>query len=503
MSMQLLTSLSFSMENFFNQVSDHSNISNKNTTAQQNTSISDGEKMFLTNRLPIVKASLEKILNRSLEGKKIPKIAFICSGGGYRAMLCTTGSLCGAHKIGLLDSTTYITALSGSTWTVAPWISIGLPIKKFKNYLQDCIAKPLSEFSLEEKNLMTDALHIKNKYNQSITLVDHYGLLLGNRLLDALGDQRQTKTLSDQAQKVESGAYPYPIYTAIDGREAIITGQTWYEFTPHTIGDRTNNIQIPTNTFGKKFKEGQLMNDTPEKPLAYCMGMWGSAFAANIHEILKEVVHNQTILNIITELLPTSIDGERLLPFWAKVPNHMYKMDNIQDTTLSNKKNIKLVDAGLEINLPYPPISGICPDRTADILIFLDSSAGIMGKELENVVAYAQKYNLPFPEIDFENIDKKTINIFKRTSQNPSTVIYLPAISDQILWEENKNKTEFTQYNLSEFDLNSETNNGFCETQAFQYTPEHSTLVLNQTEFNIRVNKDPIIKAINDWIDFY
>src|SRR5229473_1244104 len=90
------------------------------TLAHYNTGISEGEKKYLNNRLPIVKAALEKMLNRSLDNKKIPKIALIGSGGGYRAMFCTTGSLNGAQKIGLLDTITYITALSGSTWAVAP-----------------------------------------------------------------------------------------------------------------------------------------------------------------------------------------------------------------------------------------------------------------------------------------------------------------------------------------------------------------------------------------------
>lgn len=472
------------------------------TLAHYNTGISEGEKKFLDKRLPIVKAALEKILNRSLDNKKIPKIALIGSGGGYRAMLCTTGSLNGAQKIGLLDTVTYITALSGSTWAVAPWISTGIAIKQFKNYIQDCAAKKFTDLNDDEEKLLLKNLLIKIKNDQKITLVDPYGNLLANRLLEFLGDDRQITTLSDQAQKIKFGTYPYPIYTAIDGREKIVTGQTWYEFTPHTIGDRTNNIHVPTWAYGKKFKKGQPTSSAPEKSLGYCMGTWGSAFAANIYEILKDVIHYKPILEEILEILPDSIEGDRILPFYADVRNYMYQMDNLQDTSLSQEKNLMLVDAGLEINLPYPPVSGICPERKPDILIFLDASAGQIGEQLQNVADYAKKYNLPFPAINLENIDKKTISIFKdKNNVQAPIVIYMPRISDKALWENNKEKQEFAKYNLSGFDLDNETNNGFCKTQEFQYTPEHSMLVMNQTEFNMRVNKDIIIKEINAWID--
>ncbi|HLJ31557.1 MAG TPA: hypothetical protein VKU36_03920 [Candidatus Babeliales bacterium] len=487
------------IENFFHHQHHHTTTKATNSSdAYYSKDISEGKKKFLINRLPIVKAALEKMLNRSLNNKKIPNIALVCSGGGYRAMLCTTGSLCGAKKIGLLDATQEIAALSGSTWAVAPWISTKLPIKKFKEYIQTCAAKPFEELTLEEEKLIAAAFAVKNAYHQSLTLVDPYGFLLGNRLLDALADKRQSTTLSDQAQTVESGAYPYPSYAAIDGRDEIITGQTWYKFTPHTIENLTNNIQIPTHLYGKKFEKGKVDADdnTPEKPLAYSLATCGSAFAASIHTILQQVIHNHLVLEIIEKFLPASIDGDRLLPFWAKVPNYMYQMENVHDKNLSEKKNLKLVDAGLSgLNLPFPAIAH------ADIIIFLDASGGQMGKQLQRAAAYAKDHNLPFPAIDSDTVGQKTFSIFK-DEQNSSApvVMYLPRISDPVLWEENRNKEDFGHYNLLNFNLDRETREGFAKTQHFQYTPEHSTLVMNQTEFNMRVNKDNIINAIDEWI---
>lgn len=468
-----------------------------------NTGISEEERFFLKKRLPVVKAALQKMLNQELTDEQIPKIALIGSGGGYRAMLCTTGSLCAADKINLLDATTYMPVLSGSTWAVAPWITTGKPIQEFKTYIQECATKSFTEPTLEEALLIFKALKKKYDNKQSLTLVEPYGALLANRLLEALEHKRQKATLSEQAQKIETGAYPYPIYTAIDGRETVIVNQTWSSITAHTVRDHTNNIHIPTSTYGKKYKKGQLIDENAsEKTLADFMGTWGSAFGASIHDIIEELVDNHQTLKIIFDWLPDSIEGDRILPFYATIPNYMYKMENIKDVTLIKEKEMMLVDAGLDINLPYPPVSGICPERKADILIFLDASAGQIGEEFQKVVDYAQLHNLPFPKIDFENIDKKTINIFKdEHDKNIPVVIYMPRISDNALWEINKSKSEFADYNLSGFDLDYQTKEGYCATQHFQYLPEHSQLVTNQTEFNMLVNKDKIIETIRWWIN--
>lgn len=147
-------------------------------------------------------------------------------------------------------------------------------------------------------------------------------------------------------------------------------------------------------------------------------------------------------------------------------------------------------------------VSGINPERAADILIFLDASAGKLGSEFEKCAQYAQTNNLLFPKITYDHIDQKTISIFK-DKNNPLTplVIYMPRISDHQLWKDNMTNPDYQQYNLSGFNLEKETNNGFCATQHFQYSQEHSTLVANQTEFNMRVNQKAIIDAINWKID--
>lgn len=470
--------------------------------AQYNPGISKGEHEYRNKRRPIVKAALEKMLNYSLNDNQIPTIAIICSGGGYRAALCTAGSLCGAEEIDLFDATTYVVGLSGSVWAIASLYATGIPIKNFPDYIKDCVAKPFSETSHKEKILIEHAIAVKKTFSQPRTLVDPYGDLLANRLLAHVGDLRQTIALSDHIDRVADGRYPYPIYTAIDGRESVTENQTWYEFTPHAINDRTNNIEIPSWAYGRTFEKGESTNYAPPKPLSHIMGTCGSAFAINLKGILEKIDNDKEHENLL-EKEAKRIEGERPLPFWGKVPNYLYKMDGITDTTLTNKKNMKFVDAGLEYNLPYIPVSGLCPERTADILIFLDASKGKnVGNQLRKTAEYAKNHNLPFPSIDSDELGKKTISVFNnKNSKTTPIVIYMPRISDKALWEENKLRPEFKDYNLSGFDLDHETNYGFATTKKFQYTPEHSALVMNQAQFNMRANKEIIIKAIKLAID--
>jgi phospholipase A2 len=402
-------------------------------------------------------------------------------------MLCTTGSLCGAHKTGLLDATMYLTALSGSTWAVAPWIATGKTIEEFREYIKECASKHFLHFTLEEEELVLEAI-VKKRNAAPFTPVDPYGFCLANHLLSSLGKKRQDITLSKLAKIIDQGHHPYPIFTAIDARESIVTGQNWYEFTVHAVGDRTNHIFIPTKTYGKKFENGTMTKHGHEKSLGYDMGTWGSAFGANIDEIIKEIVKDPALRKEIESELPAPIQGERPLHFYAKVPNYMYNMNDLTDAPLSKEEYLEFVDSGLEINLPYPPVSGMCVERAPEILIFLDASAGHIGNELQRVAAYAQKHNLPFPTIDFTDIDQKTITIFK-DEHNPKApvVIYMPRISDET--------------HKPTFDLDKETNDGFAKTHEFQYSHEHSELVMKQTEFNMITNKDKIIEAITWVID--
>lgn len=47
---------------------------------------------------------------------QVPVVAVLGSGGGVRAMSAFYGSLAGLQELGILDTVTYLSGVSGSTW---------------------------------------------------------------------------------------------------------------------------------------------------------------------------------------------------------------------------------------------------------------------------------------------------------------------------------------------------------------------------------------------------
>lgn len=462
----------------------------------------DGERSYLEKRKPKVCSALEALLKCDLKGKKIPIVAMIGSGGGYRAMQCTGGSIFGAkqQQIDLLDTITYLTGLSGSTWFIIPWYSTGMPLQEFEQYLIQCASREFIDLTQHEAELVANYVAFKKHHNQKRTLVDPYGELLANRLLVHLGEKRHKTTLSQQTTFIQNGDVPYPICAAIDGRKKEIDNPDDYEITPHEFGSPQINAYIPTPAIGHKYKNGMSKKVKPEQNVGFIMGTCGSAFAADWDLIFKKFKKHDILEKILLEYEHMrDLKGTRPLPFHGKISNFTYKMPQ---QTLTKLKYLKLVDAGLKANLPYPPVSGVRPERKADILIFLDSSAGHVGNQLKKAQEYARLNKLPFPKIDYTDIEKKTISVFKdEVDKSVPVVIYMPRISDQQLWEANKSKTEFENFGLDGFDLNQETEKGFCETIHFHYTKENAKKVINQTKFNMMINKGIILNAINWWID--
>lgn len=461
------------------------------------------ERAFLAKRKPKVKSALEKMVGRSLTDTQVPTIALVASGGGYRAMLGTIGSLLGAEKIGLLGATTYITALSGGTWALGAWISTGMSLDSFKGYIANNIVTDIHVSTISEAKRIIDMLSVKLLCNQPITIVDVYGGLLANRLLSYYGADSQRIYLSQQAERIKNADVPYPIYTAIDAREAVAREPHWFEFTPHEVGTPYFGVYVPTWAYGRQFSAGKSIDFSPEQPLGFQMGTFGSAFGVHFGRAWEEVtakIPSVIIKPLIEEKIVDANFGKRVLTTWATVFNFMY---GIPQQELVERETIKFVDAGVDFNLPYPPVSGERPERKADIMFFLDFSGGSLIYSLKKTEEYARRRGLKFPQIDYTNVESKSMSIFKDPA-DPScpVVVYLPRVSEAGLWNKYKSNPSFNHYSsIDGFDFTSATNGGFADTPKFQYLRKNSEKLIDQMEFNIMVNKDEIIETIKWVID--
>lgn len=463
------------------------------------------EREYLAKRQPKVKKALEKMLSRSLDGKYVPTIAIVGSGGGYRAMLGCIGAFTAAEKLGIMDATTYITALSGATWALAPWISTGMSLESFKHYIQKTIEKELRVASVSEAKNIIDMLSVKLAFDEPVTVVDMYGGLLANRLLNHYGTDAQRVYLSQQAERIKNADVPYPIYTAIDAREAVAREPHWFEYTPHEVGSPYFGVYVPSWAYGRSFNNGKSTDFAPEQSLGYFMGTWGSAFGVHMGRVWEEIVEKvpgTLIKAAIEKKLVDPLTGKRINASWAEVFNFMNGMPNQE---LTSRPTLKFVDAGIDFNLPYPPVSGERPERKADIMIFLDFSGGSLLYSMKKTEDYAKRKGLKFPKIDYTNLETKAMSIFRDPSDpEVPVVIYFPRISETGLWDKHKSKSEFNKYRSIEgFDFTKCTNEsgGLCDTPRFQYSSKNSEKLIDQMEFNMMVHKDEIIKAINLVID--
>jgi cytosolic phospholipase A2 len=288
----------------------------KQAAVRLSKDLPQAEHLFLEKRLPGTKLALEKLLGKELKDEQVPRIAFCFSGGGFRAMIESLGSLIGAENTGLLDSAVYIAGLSGSTWMLNPWIASGLKPSLYKNTLIPKIDKPsLQNYSTQTRQDGKQLLAmLLRKYidGQYIRPVDFYGaVMFANPLLQGITNNKQSFALSDLVPSINNGQSPLPISTAVTGGRAE-ENRLWFEFTPFEIGSYELNAFVPTWGFGRTFNNG--VSTLPQRPpwveaegitgkllnglktmqarqqsLGYLMGLWGSAFAVDFKTTLDEV----------------------------------------------------------------------------------------------------------------------------------------------------------------------------------------------------------------------
>jgi phospholipase A2 len=477
------------------------------------------EQLTIDRRITYTKPALAKFLETNLGEKQNLRIGLCGSGGGYRAMLSTVGFLVGAQKIGLLDTVLYMSALSGSTWALGPWISMDLSINQFKNQL---ITKTKDTVSLAGKELLPPPgpaqladvifnLELKYLFHQPITSVDLWGAMIANKLFEPASN-RQNVYLSNQRNIVADGKHIFPIYTAVNPGENLT--YNWFEFTPFEVGSTNLQAFTPTWAFGRKFLNGKSVSSTtvagdqygPEQNLGYYLGIFGSAFTVNVEEFLDMMRQAEdttsadydsmelkvTVIEELAKNLAGIKDFRKARISPAKLYNYTY---GLPQSPLKDEKQITLVDAGLAFNLPTPPL--LRPQRALDIIFILDSSADIgSAGELKKAERYANQNNLPFPKINYDQAKTQAISVFRdKNDAKIPTIIYMPLIKDTSLPSIKTNRR------FDDFDPKKCVEKDYCSTFNFKYEPEEFETLTLLTEINISDNSELIKKVFKDVLD--
>jgi hypothetical protein len=505
---------------------------------RQDTGLSTNERLYRTKRIKIAKDALEKFFGQELDIEDDDfRIGFVGTGGGYRAMILTIGYLVALQYLGLYDALIYLTSLSGSTWAVAPMISLGLNPEEYKERLLDKVRNKQFNILKLEQSVMDNSTNIqtivnsiiwpKFVYGQPIRSIDFYGFLLSQVLF---GQNGYKQYLSDQWNKVRDGKVPFPIYTAISmsQKEGEKYSYDWWEFNPIDVRvtlpveDQSLNFSIPSYSFGSAFNAGKSTEIAPEQNLGYLLGTFGSAYSINFKDISRFVAGGiskletsmfsldkvkfyiaASVVNIIKEL---EVGKMRFSP--AQVFNPLKGMDSVPDW-LQEKELLTLVDAGIEYNIPARPL--LWPARKLKVLIIGESSTSTASaEELKKFFADAQAtYGYNYKRID--DGSNKTIRLYKDLD-NPKAprIIYITFLKDESLMaaaRENKELEHLIQIShLDKFDPIQCLESSFCGTFNFEYTLEQLLQLMAMAEFNIRANEkvirpflwDEIIENLED-----
>lgn len=496
---------------------------------RRSSQLSDQEINVIDKRLTVNNLALDKFLNLQVPETQHLKIALCSSGGGYRATIGTLGSLIGAQDIGLLDCVTYISSLSGSTWALAAWLSLNKNLTDLKKQISEnmhnniALMSDFGSINIEAKQYpeIIENFMIKTIFDQPLSSVDVWGAAILDNLFYPTVDRQEMK-LTHQINFIKDGNVPFPIYTAIKPISKL--NYQWFEFSPFECGNINEKSYIPTWAFGRRFKQGISLNNAPEQDLSFLLGIFGSAYDISPEEYIVKFAIKEKIENFIkndlsflpkfmlnqfaniekwisdlkNEKLSCGLCDDRFLP--AQVCNFDFEMPDVKGNDI---ENMILMDAGIDFNLPFPPL--LRPERNLDVIIVLDNSVDVKGApELIGAQNYASRNLLKFPLINTISIENNSLSVFGLDNVDAPVVIYMPRINsiknlNDAQVADLKNLVEDKYWSLIDelrnFDIENCIEDLYCSTYNFAYSKHEFNLLSATAYLNMVLNKE-IIKDI-------
>ncbi|XP_062858105.1 cytosolic phospholipase A2 [Trichomycterus rosablanca] len=281
----------------------------------------DKEKLYRQQRRDRVMLGIKKLLHmekpRFLPSapQEVPVIAVLGSGGGFRAMIGFSGVMKALYESGVLDCTTYVTGLSGSTWYMSTLYShsefpkVG-PEQINQELMKSVSSNPLRLLLPQHITNYVQALWTKKASGQPVTFTDIFGMLIGETLIPARMDTK----LSDMQEKINEAQSPFPLFTCLHVKPDVseLMFADWVEFSPYEIGMAKYGTFMTPDLFGSKFFMGTVIKKYEENPLHFLMGVWGSAFSILINRVLgiKDSPGGCTMEEELEHIKPQHIVGE-------------------------------------------------------------------------------------------------------------------------------------------------------------------------------------------------
>ncbi|KIJ39940.1 hypothetical protein M422DRAFT_75814 [Sphaerobolus stellatus SS14] len=393
------------------------------------------ERAFLRERKRKMKKAFADFIGvreTEINEEDIPIVAIAGSGGGYRAMLNTIGSLTGAKSAGLFDCVAYTAGISGSCWSLGILYSgvagSNNPTDAGQHAKERIKLSYVDTSTLEalithptNKYLLTGILRKASSPGGDVSLVDLYGTFVASRILTPTDlsklDPRHL-SLHHFRKNVDTGDLPLPIFTALQHAippskveslqeakrqkdiavddtkkqgmqaqqrhlEAVTQSRwLWYEFTPYEVGCDELGAWIPSWALGRQFNNGKSLDRRPELSFTILCGMFASAFCASLKHYFAEVQPTLKLLPVqfhtwLEEIITENEQDLGLIHpvIPDKIPNFVKGLTGQLRTgspdEVTEQDTLGFMDAGAELNIPYYPLLR----RNIDCIIALDASA--------------------------------------------------------------------------------------------------------------------------------
>ncbi|XP_014636084.1 PREDICTED: cytosolic phospholipase A2 epsilon [Ceratotherium simum simum] len=518
-------------------------------------SLCPAELEFLQKRKVVVAEALKQVLQleEDLQGDEVPLIAIMATGGGTRSMTAMYGHLLGLQKLNIVNCASYITGLSGATWTMATlyrdpdWSSKNLEPAIFEAR-RHAVKDKLPALFPDQLSKFREELRQRSQEGYKVTFTDFWGLLIEA----CLGDEKNECKLSDQRAALCQGQNPLPIYLTINVKDDVSNQdfREWCEFSPYEVGLQKYGAFIPTELFGSEFFMGRLMKRIPESRMCFMLGLWSSIFSLNLldawnlshnseeffHRWTRERVHDIEDEPLLPEIpkcddnvLDTTVvtPGSWLSntfrsvlthrPFVSEFHNFLQGLqlhtDYLQsrefstwkDTVLDGFPNqltesanhLCLLDTAFFVNSSYPPL--LRPERKVDLIIHLNYCAGSQTKPMKQTCEYCTTQNIPFPKYELQEEEEEKLKecYLMENPQEPDApiVIFFPLINDTF----QKYKAPGVERSPEELEQGRVDIYGPktpYATKELTYTEAAFDKMVKLSEYNILNNKDKLLQAL-------
>uniref|UniRef100_A0A452IGX1 PLA2c domain-containing protein n=1 Tax=Gopherus agassizii TaxID=38772 RepID=A0A452IGX1_9SAUR len=484
------------------------------------------EKDFLCKRKKYVAAALKNVLHleEDLQDHEIPVVAIMTTGGGMRSFTTTYGSLLGLKKLNVLDCATYVSGLSGTTWTMsnlykdAYWSQKDLDEKIHE--AQKCATKcKMSCFSMERMKYFNQQLCQRKQEGYRTSFIDLWGLIIEYMLHDGKENQK----LSDQREAVKEGQNPLPVYVAVNVRDKYSTldFKEWVEFTPYEVGFLKYGAFVRTEDFGSEFFMGRLLRRLPENRICYLhdMDSFAGFCGKNIMSSCKKPVLPTRPHEVKTHLLTpegpfSSALRDALTDRLSVAQYHNFlkgfqvhndylgneKFYRWKDTVLDMSPNqlsqqsdlLGMVDAGFFINTSCPPLLRL--ERKVDVILHLSYSP------LDQACKYYADQKIPFPKVFLSEEERKNLKecYLFQDSETPGSpiVVFFPLVNDTFRYYKAPGVTRCcSEMEGGKVDVTSCSSP--YNTFAMTYTDENYHRLVNLSEYNILNNAHLILQYLS------